>query len=90
MKVGDIYNILKNCNHHSFPVEIIDKDITILSGTITRKVLVTLIKHKAFGHYSLDNIPSDCDVRLSPLVNWGTLECLYPDYPNINDLDVCL
>ena len=26
--------------------------------------------------------------RVSPLVNWGTLECVYPKYPDVEDLNV--
>ena len=26
--------------------------------------------------------------RISPLVNWGTLECIYPRYPDINQISI--
>ena len=26
--------------------------------------------------------------RISPLVNWGTLECIYPRYPDIHQIDI--
>jgi len=56
-----------------------------LGGTITRKVLCTLIKHKAFAPPGSDPNSSTC---ISPLVSWGTLECVYPDYPKIEELSV--
>jgi hypothetical protein len=28
------------------------------------------------------------DLWLSPLVCWGTLECVYPDFPDVNDLQL--
>lgn len=56
-----------------------------MCGTITRKVICTLLKHKAFG-YSFDD--SFGQKRLSPLVNWGTLECIYPRYPDIEDITI--
>ena len=50
-----------------------------------RKVILTLIKHKAFG-------PPNSDPRsqhhVSPLVNWATLECAYPTYPRIEELSL--
>jgi chloride channel 7 len=57
----------------------------ILLGTVMKKVLTTLIKHKAFGPPNSD--PNSA-YRISPLVNWGTLECIYPKYPQIEDLTV--
>jgi chloride channel 7 len=54
-------------------------------GTIMRKVICTLIKHKAFGPSSSDPHSSR---RVSPLVNWGTLECIYPRYPDVDQLEI--
>jgi hypothetical protein len=50
-----------------------------------QKVLTTLIKHKAFGPAASDPNSSR---RISPLVNWGTLECIYPRYPLIEHLSI--
>eukprot|EP01036_Dinobryon_divergens_P022196 gene22196-30436_t len=66
INVGDIFDILKSSNHHCYPV-VDANDGNILVGTITRKVICTLIKHR---------------------VNWGTLECVYPRYPQIFQLSV--
>lgn len=81
-------------------------DGNILVGTITRKVICTLIKHRgkwqtclcmhvsiymysmlhpAFGPASAD---PNSERRISPLVNWGTLECVYPRYPQIFQLSI--
>ena len=60
-----------------------DRDDSVLIGTVTRKVLCTLIKHKAFG--PAHSNPHSAK-RVSPLVNWGTLEIIYPNYPEIQDL----
>jgi len=57
----------------------------VFCGTIMRKVICTLIKHKAFG-------PPGSDPRsqhhVSPLVNWATLECNYPRYPRVEQLSL--
>lgn len=81
VRVGEVFEMLSRVDHHCFPVV----DRGVFCGTIMRKVICTLIKHKAFG-------PADSDptsfCRVSPLVNWGTLECAYPKYPTINELSV--
>ena len=100
VRVGEVFDTLKAAHHHCFPVVTdeeptkgsgstadaggINLDLT-LGGTITRKVLCTLMKHKAFAPPSCD--PNSTE-RISPLVNWDTLECMYPDYPMIEDLEV--
>lgn len=57
----------------------------VFCGTVQRKVICTLLKHKAFGPSSSD--PSS-PKRVSPLVDWGTLERIYPKYPRIEELSV--
>lgn len=57
----------------------------VLAGTITRKVMCTLMKHKAFGPASSDPNTSS---RISPLVNWATLEIVYPHYPTIDQIKI--
>lgn len=54
-------------------------------GTVTRKVICTLMKHGAFGPSNGDPTTSN---RLSPLVNWATLEIIYPNYPTIEQIAV--
>eukprot|EP01038_Epipyxis_sp_PR26KG_P004229 gene4229-6005_t len=82
MRVGEAFDVMRKQKHHCYPV-VDDKDDNVLVGTIMRKVVCTLIKHRAFGSPTSDPTSSK---RISPLVNWGTLECIYPRYPDINDL----
>lgn len=84
VRVGEVFDMLCQYKHHCFPV-IEGKDGNVFCGTIMRKVICTLIKHKAFGHSSADDKSSK---RLSPLVNWGTLECIYPRYPDVDGLKI--
>lgn len=85
----------------------------MLVGTIPRKVLCALLKHKAFAPLEVLSLacktPSGNDIseeafnirdilarkdvdenirNMSPIVNWGTLECMYPDYPDVGSLSV--
>ena len=62
-----------------------ENECGVLCGTVTRKVICTLIKHKAFGPATSD---PHSKRRISPLVNWQTLECIYPRYPDTDDLNV--
>lgn len=84
VRVGEVFDMLLQYRHHCFPV-VDDSDGHIFSGTIMRKVICTLIKHKAYGPSGSD--PNDVR-RISPLVNWGTLECVYPKYPDVENLKV--
>lgn len=84
VRVGEIFDMLHNVNHHLFPVISSEHDRT-LCGTITRKVICTLIKHKAFGPNYMDPTSQH---RVSPLVNWTALECIYPRYPTIENLQI--
>jgi hypothetical protein len=63
-----------------------EKDRTLL-GTVTRKIVCTLMKHKAFtfGFGSPMHINNQ---RVSSLLNWGTIEHVYPNYPDILDLQL--
>ena len=67
VRVGDVYDILASARHHCFPI-VDDKDGNTFCGTIMRKVICTLIKHKAFGPSSVD---TSSPRRISPLV------CIY-------------
>jgi chloride channel 7 len=58
----------------------------VLVGTILRKTICTLLKHKAFAPSSFD--PADGSLRMFPLVAWGTLECIYPRYPDLAELNL--
>ena len=44
-----------------------------------------LLAYLAFGPANAD--PTS-EGRISPLVNWGTLECVYPRYPQISQLSI--
>ena len=84
VRVGEVYDVLMKRKHHCFPI-VDENDNFVLCGTITRKVICTLIKHKAFGPNTADPYSKK---RISPLVNWGTLECPYPKYPDVDSLVV--
>ena len=127
VRVGDVVELLKECQHNCFPV--VDRGSGqqspcvagtngILVGTVSRRVICMVIKHRAFSAPSHDlaensrsstadgeaqkeaNWPkesSDMDssilgrsrvgtTGISPLINWGTLERVYPDYPTVHDL----
>ncbi len=90
VRVGEIFNTLQETKHHCLPV-VIDSSHTeggepnTFYGTITRKVICTLLKHRAFAPPSSD---PNSEERISPLVNWGTLERIYPHYPKIEDLNI--
>jgi chloride channel 7 len=84
VRVGDVYDMLCAVRHHCFPI-VDERDGNVLCGTVTRKVICTLMKHKAFGPASSDPNSSR---RISPLVNWGTLECVYPKYPDVSQITI--
>jgi hypothetical protein len=52
------------------------------------KVLCTLIKHKAFTPGTGSSPIHVNNVRVAPLLNWGTIECVYPNYPKVGDLQL--
>jgi chloride channel 7 len=84
IRVGDVFDMLSNVEHHCFPI-VDENDGNVLCGTVTRKVICTLMQHKAFGPSNSDPTSSK---RISPLVNWGTLECVYPRYPDIGQVTI--
>lgn len=90
-RVGELYETLQKVQHHCFPVVTVEEgrggkqQRHVLCGTITRKVICTLMKHKAFAPPSAD--PTSAE-RLSPLVNWGVLESIYPYYPDVADFNI--
>lgn len=91
-RAGVVYDLLRNCSHGTFPVVDTASSGTLF-GTASRDMLCTLLKRGAFGNPetlleyddpSLLNGPK----RLSPLVQWDTLERVYPRYPTIEDVDM--
>lgn len=59
----------------------------ILVGTVMTKVLCSLLKHKAFIPGATSPMTSN-NVKFAPLLNWGTIECVYPNYPKIEDITI--
>ena len=92
VRVGELYDTLCCVKHHCFPVVVDTMEdsnsqspIAVFCGTVTRKVICTLLKHKAFAPPSSN--PNSIE-RMSPLVNWGTLEHIYPHYPDVTDINL--
>lgn len=84
MRVGMCLALVKQGKHHCYPV-IDDQEDNVIVGTITRKVICTLLRHKAFSIGALSPIHVD-NQRVSPLLNWGTIEHVYPAYPEVDDI----
>jgi H+/Cl- antiporter ClcA len=89
-RAGVIYDLLKNCGHHTFPIVDTVSGGT-LYGTASRYMLCTLLQRRAFGS---PDVLEEYDGphqnlgprRLSPLVQWDTIERAYPRYPTIADV----
>ena len=98
-RVGIVYNLLKSVGRNNFPI--VDTATSgTLYGTASRAMLCTLLQRRAFGqphdvnngHYH-SNADGSADYaellgpkRLSPLVQWDTIERVYPRYPTIDDV----
>jgi H+/Cl- antiporter ClcA len=102
MTVGAVWDMLQaRAKHHCFPV-VDDADDDVLLGTITRKVLCSLLLHKTFHRLSEDTGETFASAStsmaaesttaaastVSPLLNWGAIEHVYPRYPEVEDLQV--
>ena len=102
-RAGVVYDLLRSCKHNSFPIVDTASGGT-LYGTASRYMLCTLLQRRAFGSPDVldddfddpidgnpDGGPSPQNLgprRLSPLVQWDTIERAYPRYPTINDVDM--
>eukprot|EP00986_Skeletonema_menzelii_P009308 scaffold4203_cov148-Skeletonema_menzelii.AAC.2 len=100
-RVGIVYDLLKNAQHGNFPIVDTASSGT-LYGTASRSMLCTLLQRRAFGqphdvnngqNHSNSNTGEDYaellgPKRLSPLVQWDTLERVYPRYPTIDDVEL--
>lgn len=100
-RVGIVYDLLKNVQHGNFPIVDTASSGT-LYGTASRAMLCTLLQRRAFGqphdvnngHYhansdgSVDYAELLGPKRLSPLVQWDTIERVYPRYPTIDDVEL--
>ena len=89
-KAGVVYDLLLNCSHGTFPIVDITSGGT-LYGTASRYMLCTLLQRRAFGPRDvLDDSPHQNlgPRRLSPLVQWETIEAAYPKYPTVADVSM--
>mmetsp|Transcript_7074 Transcript_7074/g.10297 ORF Transcript_7074/g.10297 Transcript_7074/m.10297 type:complete len:927 (-) Transcript_7074:203-2983(-) len=97
-RVGIVYDLLKNAHHGNFPIVDTASSGT-LYGTASRTMLCTLLQRRAFGQpYDVNNGQHHSNgddyaellgpKRLSPLVQWDTLERVYPRYPTIDDVEL--
>eukprot|EP00529_Nitzschia_sp_RCC80_P005006 CAMPEP_0113455330 /NCGR_PEP_ID=MMETSP0014_2-20120614/8320_1 /TAXON_ID=2857 /ORGANISM="Nitzschia sp." /LENGTH=932 /DNA_ID=CAMNT_0000346757 /DNA_START=220 /DNA_END=3018 /DNA_ORIENTATION=+ /assembly_acc=CAM_ASM_000159 len=90
-RAGVVYDLLQTCKHGTFPIVDTASGGT-LYGTASRSMLCTLLQRRAFGNPDLlddyDNSDNLGPQRLSPLVQWDTIERAYPRYPTIDDVDM--
>jgi chloride channel 7 len=91
-RAGVVYDLLRSCGHGTFPiVDTVSRGT--LYGTASRYMLCTLLQRRAFGS---PDVLDDCrgteqnlgPRRLSPLVQWDTIERAYPNYPTIDDVEL--
>jgi len=90
-RAGVVYDLLRSCQHGTFPIVDTASGGT-LYGTASRDMLCTLLQRRAFGNPDVledyDNSDTLGPRRLSPLVQWDTIERAYPKYPTIDDFDI--
>lgn len=85
-RAGVVYDLLRSCGHSTFPIVDTISGGT-LYGTASRYMLCTLLQRRAFGSADLDGDHLG-PRRLSPLVQWETIERAYPRYPKLSDVDL--
>lgn len=91
-RVGVVFDLLRSCSHGTFPI--VDNDTTgTLYGTASRDMLCTLLQRKAFTAATAvdDGNGQGLSTRakaISPLVQWDTLERVYPRYPSVDDIEL--
>jgi chloride channel 7 len=90
-RAGVVYDLLRSCQHGTFPIVDTASGGT-LYGTASRDMLCTLLQRRAFGNPDVleeyDNSDTLGPRRLSPLVQWDTIERAYPRYPSIDDFEI--
>lgn len=90
-RAGVVYDLLRSCSHGTFPIVDTASGGT-LYGTAGRNMLCTLLQRRAFGDPSVLDDYDSCESlgprRLSPLVQWDTIERTYPRYPVIADVEM--
>eukprot|EP00814_Leptocylindrus_danicus_P006643 CAMPEP_0116013034 /NCGR_PEP_ID=MMETSP0321-20121206/5483_1 /TAXON_ID=163516 /ORGANISM="Leptocylindrus danicus var. danicus, Strain B650" /LENGTH=822 /DNA_ID=CAMNT_0003482501 /DNA_START=36 /DNA_END=2504 /DNA_ORIENTATION=+ len=91
-RAGIVYDLLSSCKHGCFPIVDISSGGT-LYGTASRSMLCTLLQRRAFGQP--DALSGDFNSgknlgprRLSPLVQWDTIERVFPRYPTVDDINM--
>lgn len=91
-RAGVVYDLLQSCGHGTFPIVDTVSGGT-LYGTASRYMLCTLLQRRAFGS---PDVLEDYEGphqqlgprRLSPLVQWDTIERAYPRYPTLADIEM--
>ena len=91
-RAGVVYDLLQSCGHGTFPIVDTVSGGT-LYGTASRYMLCTLLQRRAFGSPDvLEDIDGQQQQlgprRLSPLVQWDTIERAYPRYPTLADIEM--
>jgi len=91
-RAGTVYDLLSGCSHGNFPV-VDTASCGTLYGTASRDMLCSLLQRRAFGspdtYSGHDRSGSNLSPkRLSPLVQWDTIERVYPRYPTIDDINM--
>ena len=91
-RAGVVFDLLRSCSHGTFPIVDTASGGT-LYGTASRYMLCTLLQRRAFGSPDVldDYHDQGHDLgprRLSPLVQWQTIEKAYPNYPDVKDIDM--
>uniref|UniRef100_A0A6V2KMR1 Chloride channel protein n=1 Tax=Ditylum brightwellii TaxID=49249 RepID=A0A6V2KMR1_9STRA len=90
-RAGVVYELLRNYSHGTFPIVDTASQGT-LYGTASRSMLCTLLQRRAFGSPDVLSEYDGCGFlgpkRLSPLVQWDTIERAYPRYPTIDDVEM--
>lgn len=91
-RAGVVFDLLRSCSHGTFPIVDTASGGT-LYGTASRYMLCTLLQRRAFGSPDVldDYHDQGHDLgprRLSPLVQWQTIEKAYPNYPVVKNIDM--
>jgi chloride channel 7 len=93
---GIVYDLLRSCQHNCFPIVDTTSGGTLF-GTASRSMLCTLLQRRAFGPPDVvleeyDHSQGSCESlppkRFSPLVQWDTIEREFPNYPQIQDVEM--
>lgn len=89
-RAGVVYDLLRSCGHGTFPIVDTASGGT-LYGTTSRNMLCTLLQRRAYGSPDVIDDSEQQNLgprRLSPLVQWETIERAYPRYPTLADVEM--